>query len=82
MAPSMMIRSLDGVNTGDFGGDDGSVDCGEHGDCGESGCGGGKSGAGDGQADFFGDRQRGGVAALANSGTKSPNVGGEIVRDN
>ena len=74
MAPSMMIRSLDGVNAGDFGGDDGSAGCGERGDCGESDCGGGKNGAGDGQADFFGDTLRGGVAALVNSGAKSAKV--------
>ena len=67
---------------GDSGGDDGSAGCGERGDCGESDCGGGKVCAGNAHADFFGDAPRGGVAALANSGAKSPNVGGEIVRDN
>ena len=59
---------------GDSTGDGGSVDCGERGGCGETDCGGGKSGAGDGQADFFGDASRGRVAALANSGAKSASV--------
>ena len=59
---------------GDSGGDDGSAGCGERGDCGETDCGGDKSGAGDAQADFFGDRQRGGVAGFANSGAKSASV--------
>ena len=64
---------MEGVSLGISGGDDGSAGCGEHGDCGESDCGGGKSGAGDAQADFFGDAPRGGVA-LARSGAKSASV--------
>ena len=64
----ILMSCLEGVNTGDFGGDDRSDGCGEHGDCGESDCGGGKSGAGDAQADFFGDAPRGGVAGFAKGG--------------